>query len=151
MGLPAGKVPAEDLQRVMAELATRCDVELPQEEDGKRQYIDTLRTALVGWTEFHDQERQYADWTGEAPIFERGEWTEEGLKALPNRGGVCITIVGPRNADAPHMIPDTERVQRPKNFYYFELEGYHLSVLDLSAATSYVWWRTPAEKRGTAK
>ena len=82
MGLPAGQVAKEDLQRVMAELATRCDVELPREEDGKKQYIDTLRTTLVGWTEFHDQEKQYADWTGEAPIFERGEWTEEGLKAL---------------------------------------------------------------------
>lgn len=82
MGLPAGRVPAEDLQRVMAEMVTRCDVELPEEEDGKKQYVDTLRTALVGWTEFHDQERQYADWTGETPIFERGEWTEEGLKAL---------------------------------------------------------------------
>lgn len=82
MGLPAGQVSREDLPRVMAELATRCDVELPQEEDGRKQYIDTLRTALVGWDDFRNEEKQYADWTGEAPIFERGEWTEEGLKAL---------------------------------------------------------------------
>lgn len=82
MGLPAGQVSREDLPRVMAELATRCDVELPQEEDGKKQYIDTLRTALVGWDDFRNDEKLYADWTGEAPIFERGEWTEEGLKAL---------------------------------------------------------------------
>ncbi|MBQ6232257.1 MAG: C40 family peptidase [Clostridia bacterium] len=75
---------------------------------------------------------------------------ENGLKALPNKGGVCITIVGPRTEDAPHMIADTERTQRPKNFHYFELEGYHLSLLDLSQATSYVWWRTPADKRGNA-
>ena len=81
MGLPAGPVAREDLPRVMAELLTRCDVELPQ-DDGKKQYIDTLRTSLVGWTEFHDHERQYVDWTGDAPVFERGEWTEEGLKAL---------------------------------------------------------------------
>ena len=66
----------------MAEMVTRCDVELPEEEDGKKQYVDTLRTALVGWDDFHDQERQYADWMGEAPIFERGEWTEEHLRAL---------------------------------------------------------------------
>ena len=76
---------------------------------------------------------------------------DNGLKALPNKGGVCITIVGPRTEDAPHMIADTERVQRPKNFYYFELEGYHLSLLDLSDATSYVWWRTPEDKRGINK
>ncbi len=76
---------------------------------------------------------------------------DNGLKALPNKGGVCITIVGPRTEDAPHMIADTERVTRPKNFYYFELEGYHLSLLDLSDATSYVWWRTPKDKRGINK
>ena len=76
---------------------------------------------------------------------------DNGLKALPNKGGVCITIVGPRTEDAPHMIADTERVTRPKNFYYFELEGYHLSLLDLSDATSYVWWRTPEDKRGINK
>ena len=81
MGLPAGKVAHEDLPRVMAELATRCDVELPQEE-GTKKYIDTLRTQLLGMTEFHEQEKQYADWTGDDPVFERGLWTEEGLKAL---------------------------------------------------------------------
>ncbi len=80
-----------------------------------------------------------------------GYIAEQGLKALPNRGGVCVTIVGPRTEDAPHMIPDTERVKRPKNFYYFDLQGYHLSLLDMSTATSYVWWRTPAEKRGISQ
>ena len=74
-----------------------------------------------------------------------------GINARPNWGGVCLTIVGPREADAPHMTPDTERTKRPKNFYYFELEGYQLSLLDLSTSTSFVWWRTPADKRGIAQ
>ncbi len=75
---------------------------------------------------------------------------ENDLKALPNKGGVCITIVGPRTETAPHMIEDTEREKRPKNFYYFNLGDYHLSLMDLSTATSFVWWRTPADKRGNA-
>lgn len=82
MGLPAGKVPKTDLPRVLAELETRCDVELSREKDHKKPYVDTLRTNLVGWNEFREQEKEYAEWTGENPIFERGEWTEEGLKAL---------------------------------------------------------------------
>ena len=73
---------------------------------------------------------------------------DNGLNALPNKGGVCITIVGPRTDDAPHMIKDTERVKRPKNFYYWNLGDYHLSLLDLSTSTSFTWWRTPADKRG---
>ena len=78
MGLPAGKVGKEDLPRVLAELKTRCDVELPQsDDDHKKPYFDNLRTTLVGWGEFHDQEQQHADWTGEAPIFERGDWTDK--------------------------------------------------------------------------
>ena len=81
MGFSSGLVPKEDLPRVMAELATRCDVSLPDEET-ERKYIDTLRTSLIGWNEFHEQEKQYADWTGGEPIFEPGEWTEECLKAL---------------------------------------------------------------------
>jgi hypothetical protein len=81
MGLPAGKVPPEDLPRVMDELSSRCTVELPAEDDGHR-HIDTLRTQLVGWDEFHDTEKQYASWTGEEPIFEKGPWTEECLRAL---------------------------------------------------------------------
>ena len=83
MGLPAGKVPAEDLPEVLNELMTRCDVELKPEtvEDGKRGY-GSLRVNIVGWDEFHEAEKQYADWTGESPVLERGEWTEEHLKAL---------------------------------------------------------------------
>ena len=81
MGLPAGVVQGEELRMVLNELATRCDVEL-QDEGSEKKHIDTLRTKLVGITEFRESERQYADWTGEQPIFERGEWTEEALKAM---------------------------------------------------------------------
>ena len=78
MGMHAGKVATMDLPMVLEELATRCDVELEQEENGYR----NTRISVVGWDVFHKDEKQYADWTGEQPIFERGEWTEEGLKAL---------------------------------------------------------------------
>lgn len=81
MGLAAGPVPREDLPRVLNELASSCDVEL-EPEDGTKKHIDTLRTQLVGWSEFHASEKQYAEWTGEEPIFEGGKWTEECLKAL---------------------------------------------------------------------
>lgn len=81
MGLAAGPVPREDLPRVLNELASRCDVEL-EPEDGTKKHIDTLRTQLVGWSEFHASEKQYAEWNGEEPIFEGGKWTEECLKAL---------------------------------------------------------------------
>lgn len=81
MGMPSGMVPKEDLGRVLDELASRCDVELPQEE-GEGRRFDSLRTEIVGWADFHDEEKQYAAWDGEEPIFERGEWTEECLKAL---------------------------------------------------------------------
>lgn len=81
LGMPAGMIPKEDLGRVLDELAGRCDVELPEEEGGGR-HFDNLRTQIVGWSEFHDEEKQYANWKGEEPIFERGLWTEECLKAL---------------------------------------------------------------------
>lgn len=81
MGLPAGPVAKEDINRVLDELAGRCDVELPEEETGKK-HIDTLRTTLVGWTDFLHQEPAYGDMAENEARFERGEWTEEGLKAL---------------------------------------------------------------------
>lgn len=80
MGLTEGLLPKDDLERVMVEMASRCAVELPEEEGRRR--IDTMRTELVGWDEFHASEKQYADWTGENPIFEPGIWTEECLRAL---------------------------------------------------------------------
>lgn len=87
MGLPPGQVPAAELDTVLNELATRCDVALEDEGDGKW-HVDALRSCLVGMTEFRNEEPQYADWSGDAPLFERGEWTEEGLKAL----GLKVTL-----------------------------------------------------------
>lgn len=80
MGVASGPIPKEDLGRVLDELASRCDVKLVDDADGK--HFDSLRIKLVGMTEFRTTEKQYADWAGETPIFERGLWTEEGLKAL---------------------------------------------------------------------
>jgi hypothetical protein len=81
-GLPAGMVPKEDLNMILNELESRCDVEMPQQEGSDSRHFDNLRTTLVGWDDFKDEEKQYIDWTGEEPIFELGKWTEEGLKAL---------------------------------------------------------------------
>lgn len=81
MGLPVGPVPAEDMTRVLTELATRCDVELLPEDDGQP-WRDNLRKTLTGWNEFKDSEPQHADMTDGEARFEPGEWTEEGLKAL---------------------------------------------------------------------
>ena len=82
MGCQAGKVPDEDLPAVYSELMMRCDVQLePDPKDGGRA-CGSLRVSLAGWDEFRKEEKQYAEWTGEQPVFERGEWTEEGLRAL---------------------------------------------------------------------
>ena len=81
MGLPPGMMPKEDLDRVEREIAIRCNVDLPASEGEKRHY-DTLRTSLVGWTEFCQDEKQHADMAEDEARFEPGEWTEEGLKAL---------------------------------------------------------------------
>lgn len=81
MGLPAGKVSKEDLPRVLAELATRCAVELEQEEDTKP-WSDSFRKKVVGWEEFKGEHPQYDDMMDGEARFEPGEWTEEGLKAL---------------------------------------------------------------------
>ena len=55
MGFPAGQVKKEDLGQVLNALAVRCNVELLKEEGGKKHY-DTLRTELVGWSEFCSRE-----------------------------------------------------------------------------------------------
>jgi hypothetical protein len=83
MGKPAGAIPAGELQEVLTELATRCDVNLEAETDEEgRKWQRNLRMSRVGWTEFRKTELQYADWMGDEPLLERGEWTLEGLKAL---------------------------------------------------------------------
>ena len=81
MGFPPGMVPKEDLARVEHEIAVRCNVDLPAAE-GEKKHYDTLRTSLVGWADFCQQEKPYADMAEGEARFERGEWTEEGLKAL---------------------------------------------------------------------
>lgn len=81
MGLPPGPVPAEDMTRVLTELATRCDVELQPEEEGQP-WRDKLRKTLIGWNEFKASEPQYAGMKDGEAVFEPGVWTEEGLKAL---------------------------------------------------------------------
>lgn len=82
MGFAAGRVPDEDMDTVLTELMERCEVDLEPEPDGGRRGGKRLRVSIAGWDEFREAERQYADWTGEQPSFERGEWTEQGLKAL---------------------------------------------------------------------
>ena len=81
MGEPAGQVRKEMLPQVIHELLTRCSVELEPEE-GDKPWRDNLRIKVVGWDEFKHDEPQYQEWTGDQPIFETGEWTEEGLRAL---------------------------------------------------------------------
>lgn len=81
MGFPAGQVHKENLGQVLDSLAMRCNVEL-QQENGERNHYDILRTALVGWKEFCQQEPEYAEMAEGEARFERGEWTEESLKAL---------------------------------------------------------------------
>ena len=83
MGKPAGAIPAGEMQEVLTELATRCDVDLEAETDEEgRKWQRSLRASIVGWNEFKKSELQYADWTGNEPLLEPGKWTVEGLKAL---------------------------------------------------------------------
>ena len=83
MGKPAGKLAAADLQEVLGELATRCDVELePEADDEGRRWQRNLRSSIVGWGEFRQTELQYDHWTGDEPVLEPGEWTADSLRAL---------------------------------------------------------------------
>lgn len=81
MNMQAGRLSAADLELVLYELATRCDVELEQ-EDGERPWRDALRSGLTGWDEFKAAMPQYATLQDGEAAYERGEWTEEGLRAL---------------------------------------------------------------------
>lgn len=81
MGFERGPVPTERVEEVVTEIVTRCSVELPEEESERRHY-DNLRTSIVGWGEFCKQEPANADMADGEARFDRGEWTEEGLKAL---------------------------------------------------------------------
>ncbi len=66
-----------------------------------------------------------------------------GLDARPSLGGATVSIVGMKETDAPHLREDGA-----KPFYYYQLGDYQLSVYDLPAATSYVFWRTIDADRG---
>ena len=98
MGFPAGQLQKEALCQVLDSLAMRCSVEL-QQEDGDGNHYDTLRTALVGWTDFCQQEPEYANMADGEARFESGEWTEEALRAL----GIKIELASRRakKADIP--------------------------------------------------
>lgn len=83
MGIPVGPVPDEEMNRVLKELATRCDVELlPEDNDNGKPWRDSLRKTVVGWDKFKADEPVYAGMQDDEARFELGEWTEEGLKAL---------------------------------------------------------------------
>ena len=123
MGLPAGMVPREDLGRVLQELATRCDVTLEPGGDEKRKYTDTLRTSLVGWTEFRGQELRYAEWTGEEPVFERGVWTEDGLRALGFRLELAARRLRKSECQEYSAGPDGPEVRVGDMLTQFDSEG----------------------------
>ena len=80
MGYAAGRVPGNELPEVLNELMTRCEVQLEPEGDGKP--LNNMRVSVVGWKDFFEREKAYTEWTGEQPIFERGEWTDTSLRAL---------------------------------------------------------------------
>ena len=83
MGFAPGPVPAEDLPQVLHELMTRCDVELePESEEEKKQRYDGMRTSVMGWDDFLAAYPEHASITEEEPVFVRGEWTLEALKAM---------------------------------------------------------------------
>ncbi len=54
---------------------------------------------------------------------------------VPN-GGVCVSIIGVPVEDAPHQVVDGK-----ETYYYFDLDGYRLTIWDLEAATTFCWFR----------
>ena len=89
MGLPEGRVADKDIPAVLDELEARCEIDAEYtenaegEEDAERRNTDYRRMLPpIGWDEFCQQEPQYADMTDGEARFERGEWTEEGLRSL---------------------------------------------------------------------
>ena len=61
---------------------------------------------------------------------------ENGLDCNSTNGGVCIYIVGVPLDQAPHSIENNRQT-----FYYFDMDGYMLTVYDIFSCTSYVWFR----------
>ncbi len=56
-------------------------------------------------------------------------------------GGVCVSIIGPRPKDAPHDVYESLYT-----YYYFDLDGYRLTLWDIEAATSFCWYRIPLDE-----
>ena len=79
MGYQAGELNKEDYLTVVNELCERLAIQTEEYvPDSER-----LRSNIVGGLkDFRKAEPQYADWDGVEPIFEPGEWTLQGLKAL---------------------------------------------------------------------
>ena len=93
-----------------------------------------LRYPLVihctGSSDYHERYRLWLAETGRADI-------------LPPYGGVIVSLLDAPAEAAPSFTPDAEDLRKP----CFDLEGYHLEVLDLSGEKQERWirWRVPAE------
>ncbi len=61
---------------------------------------------------------------------------EKGLKANTTNGGVCVSIIGVPMKDAPVQL----NVQN-KDYAGFYIGDYLLTIWDLPACTSFVWYR----------
>ena len=49
---------------------------------------------------------------------------------------MCISIIGVPVDKAPHSV-----LSDRETFYYFDLDGYMLTIYDVSTCSSYVWFR----------
>jgi hypothetical protein len=61
---------------------------------------------------------------------------ENGLHCNTTNGGVAFTIVGMHIEDAPHYL----RMYK-SDHYYFDLNGYMLTMFNIYETSSYVWFR----------
>ncbi len=61
---------------------------------------------------------------------------ENNLKATTTNGGVCVSIVGVPASGMPHSVESNK-----ETYFYFDLNGYQLTLYDVTTATSYVWFR----------
>ncbi len=80
--------------------------------------------------------------TGSSDYYERYRlWLEESGRAdiIPPYGGVIISLLDAPAEAAPSFTPDALDLKKP----CFDLEGYHLEILDLSSEKQERWirWR----------
>lgn len=61
---------------------------------------------------------------------------ENNLNCGTTNGGVGFTIVGMHIEDAPHFVHAYK-----SDTYYFDLDGYMLTIFNIYETTSYVWFR----------